>query len=340
MAASARIEPIDYGGWPHNLRLSNDTVELVVTLDVGPRIIRFAPHGGPNVLAEISSELGGTAEGVWKMRGGHRLWTAPEDPVRTYDPDNAPVQHQVESGHVCVSTRTEPHSSTPLQRTMKIELQPSGSGVVVTHHLKNLGDKPIELALWALTAMAPGGRAFLPLPDGLPRDPGSGVSKAEPQPKTAADFAPNLTLSLWPYFRWGDPRLAFGRKYLQIQQDRTMPATKIGFRNRAGWAAYGNHDLLFVKHMPHEERATYPDGGVNFECYTDGGILELESLSPLLTLRPGAEASHTERWFLHRLTGALPDQTRKTSQPQIASEDISASEDRIDELIVPHLHRP
>ena len=35
------MERVEYGGWANCYRLHNDVVELIVTADVGPRIIRF-----------------------------------------------------------------------------------------------------------------------------------------------------------------------------------------------------------------------------------------------------------------------------------------------------------
>src|SRR6516225_11433579 len=35
------VEKVEYKGWKNNLRLSNGEAELIVTLDVGPRIISY-----------------------------------------------------------------------------------------------------------------------------------------------------------------------------------------------------------------------------------------------------------------------------------------------------------
>jgi hypothetical protein len=70
--------------------LSNGAAEVVVTTDVGPRIIRYARAGGENMLAELPDAVTRTALGDWKAWGGHRLWHAPEGMPRSYAPDNAP----------------------------------------------------------------------------------------------------------------------------------------------------------------------------------------------------------------------------------------------------------
>jgi hypothetical protein len=84
------IEEIAYNGWKNNLRLRGPKTELVITLDVGPRIIRYALHDGPNVFVELKEQIGGANEKEWMIRGGHRFWTAPEAD-HSYDLDNKSV---------------------------------------------------------------------------------------------------------------------------------------------------------------------------------------------------------------------------------------------------------
>ncbi|HSN97684.1 MAG TPA: hypothetical protein VLS89_05275, partial [Candidatus Nanopelagicales bacterium] len=42
----------------------------------------------------------------------------------------------------------------------------------------------------------------------------------------------------------------------------------------------------------------HADFGCNTETFTNHEILELETLSPLLRIAPGASAEHVERWHL------------------------------------------
>src|SRR4051812_20025572 len=76
------------------VRLANRDVELIAATGFGPRILHYALIGERNVFASISpaSQARETPFGdAWHIYGGHRLWHAPEDPVRTYWPDNEPV---------------------------------------------------------------------------------------------------------------------------------------------------------------------------------------------------------------------------------------------------------
>src|SRR5258705_2050461 len=87
------IEKINFKGWANSWRMTNGAVELVITGDVGPRIIRYAFVGGRNLFKEIPGEIGGSGESTFRNRGGHRLWVGPEvgppSPV-TYPADNSP----------------------------------------------------------------------------------------------------------------------------------------------------------------------------------------------------------------------------------------------------------
>src|ERR1017187_1517466 len=76
LSAAVQVEKIDYKGWPNSYRVSNGEVELVVTGDVGPRVIRFGFVGGQNLLKEYPEQLGKSGEVQFQLRGGHRVWKA------------------------------------------------------------------------------------------------------------------------------------------------------------------------------------------------------------------------------------------------------------------------
>src|SRR4051794_14464514 len=98
MSAAVKIEKTDYAGWPNCYRISNGEVELIVTTDVGPRVIHFGFPGGKNVFVEYKEQLGKSGENTWQARGGHRLWAAPESMPDTYALDNSPVKATVQGG--------------------------------------------------------------------------------------------------------------------------------------------------------------------------------------------------------------------------------------------------
>jgi hypothetical protein len=286
------VDTVEYKGWKNNLRLANAEAELIVTLDVGPRVICYRLASGVNVFREFSHELGKSGEADWRARGGHRLWAGPEDLTRTYAPDNRPVAHKL-LGPGSVRLTQAPDAEYGIQKEIDLTLAPEGSRVSAVHRITNVGNKATELTAWALTLMAQGGVEIIPLP---PKRPHPGPPE---NARSAADYAPDQTLILWPFFDFSDPRWTFGKRFLTLRQDpKATGPTKIGLAHRGGWVGYLNAGTLFVKRVAFVEGKTYPDGGVNIETFSNADVLEIESLSPLTRLEPGANVESVEEWEL------------------------------------------
>lgn len=289
---AVKVEKVAYGGWKNNLLISNGEAELIVTLDVGPRILSYQLAGGRNVFKEYKDQLGKSGEKGWQIRGGHRLWAAPEDTTRTYAPDNGPVKYEIQEATGSVRV-TQPTDAYGIQKEMEIRLAPKGSEVTVMHRLKNCGSEATKLAPWALSVMDAGGIEYIPLPPKKPH-PGSVTPTTKP-----SDYWPNQTLIFWPFFDFADPRWNFGSKYITLRQAKRGP-TKIGVNHREGWVAYLNRGTLFVKGVSFEEGKHYPDRGSNFETFSNEDMLEVETLGPLVSLAPGETVEHLERWRLFK----------------------------------------
>src|ERR1700684_3232043 len=153
--AAVKVDKIEYKGWRNSYRVSNGEVELIVTSDVGPRVIRFGFVGGQNLFKEFPEQLGGTGEEKFQLRGGDRVWKAPEDPIATWAPDNVPVEIAVTPTGLIAREPVEP--LTNLQKELEIDMAPTGTHVTVEHRIANRSLFPLEFAPWALTMMAPGG---------------------------------------------------------------------------------------------------------------------------------------------------------------------------------------
>ena len=100
VSADVKIEKVLCLNQPNCYRLSNGVVDVVVTTDLGPRIIRHGFAGEDNLLGEISDDTVKTDLGVWKPWGGHRLWTAPDSMPRSYSPDNEPVAFTIKGSTI------------------------------------------------------------------------------------------------------------------------------------------------------------------------------------------------------------------------------------------------
>ena len=276
------LEQIAFRGWSNCLRITNGTVELIATLEVGPRILSYTRNGGTNPLAIFEDQAGGKNEPQWKNRGGHRLWLAPEAPDFSYYPDNRPVAWE-KLGDSGVRLTPPPESTTGFQKHIELTLEPTGSQVTLVHRITRMGDAPCLAAPWALSVMAAGGVAIIPQP---------------PLGEHPRDLLPNRRMVLWPYTDLSDPRYRFGRSFITLRQDAAGKPTKIGLPSAAGWAAYWLPRALFIKRFALVPGAAYPDDGCNLEVFTNARMLEVESLGPLATLSRGESAELVERWDL------------------------------------------
>jgi hypothetical protein len=282
------LERISYRGWDNAYRLSNGVVELVVTADVGPRILFYGFRNGENLLHEVAEEAGKTGGSEFRLYGGHRLWASPEV-ERTYYPDNTRVavsQHGRATRFT--AQREELPPGTNLQKELEIELAATGSEVRITQRIRNDDQRSTTLAPWSPTMMGAGGRTILPL-----------------SPRIAQDkdhYLPVGVFSVWSYTDFADPRWVLGTSYIQLRH-LANPKGRFqeqmgGIYNSAGWGAYFREGYLFIKRAAVIGGARYPDFGCNFEVFTNPDFIELETLGPLVELKPGEVVEHVERWWL------------------------------------------
>jgi len=282
------FERFAYRDWNKAYRLSNGVVELVVTADVGPRILFYGFRNGENQLHEVAEDAGKTGGSGFRLYGGHRLWVSPEV-ERTYYPDNVPVAVSQHNSAVRFTAQVEDlPPGTNLQKEVEIELATKGSQVRITHRISNHDERSTTLAPWSPTMMRAGGRAILPL-----------------SPRIAMDkehYLPVGVFGVWSFTDFADPRWVLGTSYVQLQQLTNSPGRfkeqMGGIYNSAGWGAYICRGDLFVKRAAVISGARYPDFGCNFEVFTNPDFLELETLGPLVELQPGEVVEHVEHWWL------------------------------------------
>jgi hypothetical protein len=282
--ADVKVEKVEYKGWRNCYRVSNGEVELIATGDVGPRVIRFAFVGGQNLFKEFTEQLGKSGEEKFQLRGGDRVWKAPEDPVATWAPDNVAVQISVTGNGLIARAPVEP--LTHLRKEIEIRMAERGTDVTVVHRVTNESLFPLEYSAWALTMMAPGGIA---------------ISGFPPRGRHPANLEATNPLVMWAYTNLSDKRWTFTKKYLALRQDSNdSDAQKLGMFNPYTWGAYVLNGEVFIKQAAGDARASYPDFGCSFETFTNGEFLELETLSPLKKAAPGETIEQTEHWSLHK----------------------------------------
>ncbi|KLU61900.1 hypothetical protein CEB3_c18180 [Peptococcaceae bacterium CEB3] len=273
------VEEIEHPKYGAGIRLTNGEVELLIPRDFGPRVMFYGFCGGANMLCDEAHLDQQVDDEVWRAVGGHRFWHSPEAFPRTYMPDNEPVEISLTDSGVRIVQKEE--KWVQVQKEVELTLAPGGGRVDIVHKMKNGNAWDISLALWGITMMAPGGEEWIP------------------QPNVDTGYLSNRHISLWSYTRMDDPRLGWGSRYIRLKQEpgRKTPC-KIGLNNEAGWASYFNHGNMFIKGFVYADGVTYPDGGCSYETYVNEFMLEMESLSPLVTVRAGESAYHKEFWDL------------------------------------------
>jgi hypothetical protein len=268
----------DYRGG-EALTLASAGLELTVTSSVGPRVVALRSKAGKagNIFLEIPTPEK-RAHGFY-FRGGHRLWHSPEDIVRTYQPDDEPLAVEVLPKGVALTQPVE--AKTGIEKAMRLELLGDRT-VKVTHTLSNRGLWAVECAVWALTMFRPEGYGVVPL-----------MPKGD---HAKGDLLPNYAIVPWTFTDLSLPVWELHRDFIGINVAKAKTAQKIGLTNYPGWSAYWVDGVTFVKYSPVLAGVNYPDLGCAFETFTNGEMIELETLGALTKLAPGASATHVEHW--------------------------------------------
>lgn len=280
-------EFLDYGKC---VCITNGVIEAYVTVDIGPRIIRFGYVGGQNIMCANrdafppKSDDKFTAffgEGkCWENLGGHRIWLSPESYPETYYPDLDPVKYEpTENGAVFTPA---PEKETGVQKSLEIKMDADDANMQVIMRVENISDEAKEFSIWGLSVSEKGGTLVIPMNT---NDTG---------------LLSNRIISVWPYTDMSDDRIYWGKKYVTLRQDGTREnPIKLGFDLNCGTVYYCLNGEVFRKCFNTEHpNACYPDGGCSFETYTNKNMIEVESLSVLKTVAPGETVASTESWSL------------------------------------------
>lgn len=280
---------LDYG---KVLSITNGVIEVYITIDVGPRIIRFGYTDGQNFMcdnrsvmtpkddAEFENFFG--KDKKWEILGGHRIWTSPESYPASYYPDLQPVKYEItENGAIFTPN---PEVENGVQKQLEVKMDPDDANMHVTMRVTNIAQKTQEFSIWGLTVSARHGTLIIPMND---NDTG---------------LLHNRNISVWPYTNLADSRLHFGKRYVTLRQDSNIEQSlKLGFDLNCAEAFYCLGEDIFRKtYETYHPTEKYPDNGCSFETYTNAGFIEVESLSPLKSVNPNETVSLTEHWSLHK----------------------------------------
>jgi len=265
------------------IQLDNGKLSLWVTSQVGPRVLGLSLNGGENMFyVDRDAKIPVEGKENYSLRGGHRLWYAPERPETTYIADDLPpATVTIQNGLELIQNVD---AATGIQKSWQVILDEKEARVTLDHKLTNLGADHFQLAPWAVTMLRAGGRGLIPLQ--VDNDDQNGLW-------------PNRHLVFWPYTNMKSPYLNIDNRAVSIEAKLTDGALKIGTANPMGWMAYSLEGILFVKNAVYDKDANYLDRRASSQMYCNKDVIELETLGPVVKLAPGDSVEHQETWQIY-----------------------------------------
>ncbi len=278
-------------GWKDAVVIGNCMVEAVIVPSVG-RVMQFRFVGDPDGPFWENARLAGRAmpDRPWEAAhgsfGGDKTWPAPQSLWNWPPPDvfdATPLAFRVtEERDIVLTSPVSPRFGLRTER--RIRLDPAEPVMrIVTTYEKVSGD-PVETSVWIITQVRDAEAVFLPVPE-------------------RSRFPAGTT------DQWGLPggHLTRSGSLLRLDRDR-RDSHKIG--NDGTRLVWVGRDSVMRIDTPRDPDGRYPDGGCSAEIYINPDpvpYVELETLGPLQTLRPGDRLSATNTYRLARRQTADPE---------------------------------
>jgi hypothetical protein len=284
---------IEYQGLPA-VEVLTAKLRLVVVTGLGPRIAHLGKPDGENLLLwEPNNEDYGYRQ--WRLRGGHRVWvTRPmaDECEDTYATDNQPCEVDILDDGVRVVGAQNQTNLTRRGMTIRVLAE---DRLEVDNFVINDSEMLYSGGLWALTCTLPGqGRYAVPIGDGSDWD----------------------TFHMVSFRKWGDHGQAgFGDPQFRVTDELFLiePAGKENKRmvqSHHGVMAMSDpsRGVTFAKKVAHDVNARYPmNTNMAFYVGPDNFMVEMESMGPEVSIKPGGCLHHTEQWLLRDEAVSLDD---------------------------------
>lgn len=299
VAARVTITRTNYHGWPDAYVMSNGKVTAVIVPSIG-RVMQFGFVGEEGVFWENRTMDGRIADGhlaVWAAKdwvnfGGDKTWPSPEAdwslftgrkgwrPPPAFDGWSAGVR--LTSGTLTLVTPADPFYGTIAERC--IRLHSSKPQMTITTTYTREKGEPAPIGIWVITQLKEPAGLFAPIPK----------KSLFPEGFTLLGQNP-------------PPSLKFTNNLVALRRN-PKAAHKIGLdADSLLWV--GEKHVLRID-SPRVRKGAYPDKGSNTEIYTNPDPLpyiELETLGPLLQIKPGDRIERVNTYTLSRRTKPTPE---------------------------------
>jgi hypothetical protein len=278
--AYSDVSQTTHHGWDGAYQMSNGDVALVIVPQIGGRIMAYSLTGLDTLFYQNPDEFGKlypiTPE-PWHNYGGYKVWNAPQDrwgwppdPWLDFGPCSIQILNPLK-----VRTVGAPSFQTGIVYTREIEMAESGSRVQIAQTMTNITDHTVEWSVWDVTQLQrPDWIVFsLNIQSIFP----NGINHHNDKSRESKGWHVEGD---WIYIN-----------YLE-------DGGKLGADSHVGWIAYAKDNQIYLKTFPVYADQKYPHNGDTVEVYTAEKYIEVEVLSPLVTLGPGKSYTFTEQWYL------------------------------------------
>jgi hypothetical protein len=269
----------------------------------------FGFKGGKNILWNNPLFFGKTlpegkplienSEIIWANFGGDKIWPTQEDQWQEINGRSWPADHwfdggvhtaeQLEHG-IRITSSVSEYCGARCNR--EIVLAGDGAELTINQSIEkvkqadNLAVEPIYYTIWNITQICP------------------------PQ---MALFNLNPNSSLPDHYIFMKPNTV---ENFSVEEGIGILVPDKSKKQKAGadsdfWLAAIVDDTVIGEFFRLQPDATYPDGGMSVEVYTEPDYTELEILSPLRQLIIGESMHFTIRWRLHQLPTEIKTERAK-----------------------------
>lgn len=292
------ITRTNYHGWPNSVVMSDGFTEVAIVPAIG-RIMQFRFIGEPGPFWEnrsLDGQVHPSHVTNWMNFGGDKTWPAPEGewpkPFGGWLPpaafDSMPVEAQLERYQVKLVSPVDPAYGIRVVR--RVFLGPSVHQMTISTRYEKVSGEPKQVGVWTITQLSEPAGLFAPVPGPSMFASGFRSLGKEPPPSLKLVDTARPPLRLVSLTR--DPKAAH----------------KIGLESGSLlWV--GEKQMLKID-LSRLRNAEYPDGGCSAEIYTNPDPLpyiELEMLSPVAMMKPGAVIEWANTYSLLRRSRSSPE---------------------------------
>ncbi len=280
------VKEINSENFGHCALLVYENIEIIVTLDYGPRIVSVKKCGGENLIYnEKDIRL--------QRNRGHKMRITIDKSTNSVYCDDLPVRYSPMSDGVSFIQSLS--SPIQLELSMDIVFNTDIGDFMVVHCAYNKSREDVKLSIYTETPFNNGGFVFIP------------------QSNIREFDRPSRVFSLWENCRWDDKRLFIGDQYVTVHSDVSEieengefrliggdishSRLKIGVNDTAGFCGYIKDGHSLIKRYVHNRNALYPFTGCSAFATANESYLSIQNTSPFYMIGPGESARHIESWI-------------------------------------------